>query len=63
MDSRYLAAEIMRGRRRSVHLFELEGDETLEEVVAKNFGEGVQIITYRMPTAEEMILMRRGMKT
>ncbi len=63
MDSRYLAAEIMKGRRRTVHLFELEGDETLEEVVEKNFGKDVHIVSFRMPTPEELILMRRGMKT
>lgn len=63
MASRYLAAEIMRGRRRTVHLFELEGEETLEEVVEKNFGPGVKIISFRMPTQEEFVLMRRGMKT
>ena len=62
-ENGYFAAEIMRGRRRTVHLFEVEPNESLEEVVKRNFGEDTQIVKYRLPTPEEFILMQRGMKS
>ena len=63
MDNTYYAAEIMKGRRRRVFLFEVEKGETLEEVVERNFGADAQILQYRFPTPEEKILMSRGMKS
>ncbi len=63
LENSYLVAEIMRGRRRAVFLFELEGKESIDDVVLKNFGESAQIVQYRRPTMEEFILMKRGMKT
>ena len=59
----YWVAEIMKNRRRRVFLFELEGKESIEDVVEKNFGPGTEIVRYRTPTPEEFILMKRGMKT
>ena len=63
MNNGYFIAEIKRGSQHRIFLFEVEGRETLEEVVAKNFGEEAKILKYRIPTPEELILMRRGMKT
>ncbi|MBQ9633342.1 MAG: hypothetical protein IJV04_10615 [Lachnospiraceae bacterium] len=62
-ENGYMVAEIMRGRRRAVFLFEIEKSESLEQVVEKNFGPTAEIVVYRKPTMEEFILMKRGMKT
>lgn len=58
---RYMMAEVMRGRRRTAHLFELEDDEDLEDVAKKNLGENAVIVKSRVPTPEEYILLQRGM--
>ncbi len=63
MDNSYFVAEIMKGRRRKALLIELEGRETIEEVVKRNYGEDTVVVQYRVPTMEEMILMKRGMIT
>ena len=63
MQNSYLMAEVMRNRRKSVHLFEVEDGETLEDVVLRNFGPETSIVRHRIPTKEEFILMRRGMKS
>ena len=63
MENSYLVAEIVKGRRHRVFLFEMEGKESLEDVVKKNFGDEVQIAQRRTPTPEEFILMKRGMRS
>ena len=63
MDNSYLVAEIMKNRRRRVFLFELEGQESIHDVVEKNFGPDAEVVHYRTPTPEELILMRRSMRT
>ncbi|MBQ7677305.1 MAG: hypothetical protein IJT32_03645 [Lachnospiraceae bacterium] len=63
MDNTYYVAEIKKGANHRVFLFEVEKTETLEDIVIKNFGEDAILLRYRLPTAEEHILMRRGMKT
>lgn len=63
MDTSYFVAEIRKGAMHKVFLFELEGRETIEEVVHRNFGMDVSIVSYRVPTPEELILMRRSMKS
>ena len=63
MGNSYFVAEIKKGAQHRVFLFEVEGRETLEEVVEKNFGPETKLIKYRTPTQEELILMRRGMKS
>ncbi len=62
-ENSYLVGEIMKGRRRAIFLFEIEGNESIEDVVKKNFGEATTLVKYRKPTMEEYILMKRGMKT
>ena len=59
----YYMAEIMRSRRRNVFLFEIEDGEYLEDVVKKNFGDEASIVKYRVPTNEEYLLFRRGMRS
>ena len=61
MDKTYYIAEIMRGRRRRVFLFEIDKDDTLESVVHRAFGDEATIVKYRFPTMEERILMGRSM--
>lgn len=63
MEKYYFVAKIMKNGRQRVFLFELEGRETIEEVVARNFGEDAVIVEYRIPTPEEKILMSRSMRT
>ena len=63
MGESYFVAEIKKGASHKVFLFEVEGKETIEEVVEKNFGSGAIVVKYRVPTAEELILMRRSMKS
>ncbi|MBR1635875.1 MAG: hypothetical protein IJ682_12560 [Lachnospiraceae bacterium] len=61
MDKTYYIAEIMRGRRRRVFLFEIDKDDTLESIVHRAFGNETAIVKYRFPTLEERILMGRSM--
>ena len=62
-EASYFIADIMRGRRHKVHIIEVEGKESIEEVVAKNFGDEAKVVSHRIPTQEEFILMRRSMIT
>lgn len=63
MDNTYYVAEIKKGVSHRVFLFEVEENETLEDVVMKNFGEEAIVLKHRLPTMEEHILMKRGMKS
>lgn len=63
MDCAYYIAEIKKGVSHRIFLFEVEKTETLEDVVMKNFGEDAIVLKHRLPTMEERILMKRGMKT
>ncbi len=63
MENTYYIAEIKKGASHRVFQFEVEKEETLEDVVIRNFGEEAVIVKYRTPTMEEHILMQRGMKT
>ena len=63
MDNTYYVAEIKKGASHRVFLFEVEKDETLDDVVIKNFGGDALIVKHRVPTMEERILMQRGMKS
>ncbi len=63
MDNVYYVAEIKKRAQHRIYLFEVEKNESLEEVVARNFGEDALIVKYRVPTMEERILMQRGMKS
>ncbi len=63
MDNAYYVVEIKKRAQHKVFLFEVEKDESLDEVVARNFGDDAIILKYRVPTMEERILMQRGMKS